>query len=210
MLAVGDDDQVEERVERVLEQTPLPQHVLEELDVLDARGELPAEIPGKIEPLPVAQLVRDGAFDDERAQGAAPSTQGRDEHRLQMLVKDLGLLEPQTAGRLRVGVVDRYPVSGGPVGRIGRGDEPERARPPVVQPDRGAPGADVGVELPQHPLDGGAQAVPRRHAPPERPGELPEGGRRGLAGSRWRGRRRCHAGALGRRVPVLGRVAEAF
>ena len=40
-----------ERVERVLEQTPLVQHVLEELDVLDAGRELPPEVCRKIEPL---------------------------------------------------------------------------------------------------------------------------------------------------------------
>ena len=80
--AVGDHDQIEQRVERVLEQTPLVPHVLEEPDVLDAGRELPPEVSGQIEPLPVVQLVGDGAFDDERAEGAAPAAQGRDEDRL--------------------------------------------------------------------------------------------------------------------------------
>ena len=56
VLAIGYDDEVDERVERVLQQAPLAEHLLEELDVLDAVRELAPEVAGQVQP--VAWLVR--------------------------------------------------------------------------------------------------------------------------------------------------------
>src|SRR5262249_46044652 len=40
-LAIDDGDEIDERVERVFEQAPLPQDLVEQLNVLDADGQLP-------------------------------------------------------------------------------------------------------------------------------------------------------------------------
>ena len=117
--AVGDHDQIDQRVERVLEQTPLVPHVLEELDVLDAGRQLPPEISGQIEALRVVQLVGDGAFDDERAEGPAPAAQRRDEDRLRWRAEDLRLLQTEPSGRRLLGVAGGDPLCRGAVGRIG-------------------------------------------------------------------------------------------
>ena len=58
VLAIGHHDQVEERVERVFEQTPLAPHLFEQLDVLDAVRELTPEVGGQLEPLEGVGLVR--------------------------------------------------------------------------------------------------------------------------------------------------------
>ena len=55
VLAIGHHDEVDERVERVLQQAPLAEHLLEELDVLDAVRELTPEVAGQVQP--VAWLV---------------------------------------------------------------------------------------------------------------------------------------------------------
>ena len=64
VLAIGDDHEVDERVERVLEQAPLAQHLLEELDVLDAVRELTPEVAGEIA---AGRLARPGATLRRRA-----------------------------------------------------------------------------------------------------------------------------------------------
>ena len=50
-LVVHDDDEIDERVERVLEQAPLPQDVVEQLDVLDPDRELARELARELEEL---------------------------------------------------------------------------------------------------------------------------------------------------------------
>ncbi len=117
--AVGDDDQIEQRVERVLEQTPLVPHVLEELDILDAGRKLPPEISRQIEPLRIVQLVGDGAFDDERAEGPAPAAQRGDEDRLRRLAEDLRFLQTEASGRRLLRVAGGDTVRRRAVGRIG-------------------------------------------------------------------------------------------
>ena len=188
MLAIGDDDEVEKRVEGIFEQTPLAQHVLEELDVLDAGRQLPAEIAGEIEALNIAELARDGALDDERSERAAPAAKGCDEHGLGPIVKDLRLIETQPTGGGLIRVTNRDALRGGRVLRVGGGDQPELSRPPVVQPDRHAARADVAIELLQHALDGRAKAVRRGHPAPERPGEVSE---RRLPRPLWLAGARC-------------------
>ncbi len=71
--AVGHDDQIGERVERILEQASLEQHLLEELDVLDSCRELPTEVCRSIEARARVVRPRVGAFDDERPEGATPA-----------------------------------------------------------------------------------------------------------------------------------------
>ena len=56
-LVVHDGDEIDERVERVLEQPPLPQDVVEQLDVLDPDRQLPRQLVGELEELAVVDRV---------------------------------------------------------------------------------------------------------------------------------------------------------
>ena len=122
-------------------------------------------------------------FDDERPEGAAPAAQGRDEDRLafpvRLVAEDLWLVEAEAARGGCVGVAGGDLLTRLAGCRVGRGHQAERPVPAVVQPDRGALGADVPVEFLEHLVERGAQPLRRRDASPERPGELPE---RGLVG----------------------------
>jgi len=94
---VGNDDRVVERVEGVLEQPPLAQHVFEELDVLDPDRELPAEFDGEIEARLIVHRLGGCALDHQGAERAAPAPERRDENRFDRAVisaKDLGALQP--------------------------------------------------------------------------------------------------------------------
>ena len=192
MLAIGDHDEVDERVERVLEQAPLAEHLLEELDVLDAVRELTPEVAGQFQPVARFVLVR--PLEDQRSEGAAPAAQGRDEDRLAPPVRldaeDLWLVEAEASRRGCIGVAGGDLLARIADRRVGRGHQAERPIPAVVQPDRGALGADVPVELLEYLVERDAQPLCRRDASPERPGELPKRGpvcRPGLAGAGWRG-----------------------
>ena len=148
VLAIGDDHQVEERVERVFEQTPLPEHLFEQLDVLDAVRELTPEIAGQVEPLEGVGFVRPRALDDERAEGAAPAAQGRDEDRFVRLVlplvrRDAQDLWPVEAKASRCGcvwIVGRDPLTRIAIRRVGRGDRSGATGPGgrAARPRRGA------------------------------------------------------------------------
>ena len=102
--AVRDGDEIDERVERVLEEAPLPQHFLEELHVLDADRELPPEIGRELEVLLRRERRARGALDDERAERAPPSAQRRDQHEIRAIVDELRPLEPQPSRGRRVGL----------------------------------------------------------------------------------------------------------
>ena len=94
------------------------------------------------------------------------------------LVEDQRMVQTEPPGRGLLGVARRDAFGRRAVGGIRGGDEPELTCAAVVQPDRGAPRADMGVELAEHGLDRGSEAVCRRNPAPERPGELPERGLR--------------------------------
>ena len=79
---IGDDDEIDERVERVFEQPALPQDLLEQLDVLDPDRELAAEIVRELDELRARpSSPASTPFDDERAERAAPAAQRGDERR---------------------------------------------------------------------------------------------------------------------------------
>ena len=75
----------------------MPQHLLEELDVLDPGGQLARKITGEVETLAVGQLIGNRALHDKRSERPAPTSQRRDEDSLGSLLKDEWLLEPQSA-----------------------------------------------------------------------------------------------------------------
>ena len=192
VLAIGYHDEVHERVERVLQQTPLAEHLLEELDVLDAVRELAPEVTGEVQP--VARLVLAPPFEDQRPERASPAAQGCDEDRLAPPVRldaeDLWLVEAEASRRGCVGVAGGDLLARISDRRVGRGHQAERPIPAVVQPDGGALGADVPVEFLEHLVERDAQPLRRGDASPERPSELPERGfvrRPGPAGAGWRG-----------------------
>ena len=56
-LLVHDGDEIDERVERVFEQAPLPQDVVEQLDVLDADRQLARQLARELEELGVVETV---------------------------------------------------------------------------------------------------------------------------------------------------------
>ena len=56
-VAIGDDDEIDERVEGVFEQPPLPQDLLEQLDVLDADRQLVSELVRELDELHFVEVA---------------------------------------------------------------------------------------------------------------------------------------------------------
>ena len=70
---IGDDDQVRDRVERVLELAARPHDVVEQLHVLDGARELAPELVGAVEQVELAAGLDAHAFEHDRAERAAAS-----------------------------------------------------------------------------------------------------------------------------------------
>ena len=147
-LLVHDGDEVDERVERVFEQPPLPQDVVEQLDVLDPDRQLARRAPARSRAIRRRRPGRPVAVHDERAECASPSAQRR-EHA--GAVEDRTVQPERARGEMRL-VVDRDPGSGPAAARSG------------LTPPRSIPSAPVrgrgGRAARRRPA--GRQAGPRR------------------------------------------------
>ena len=184
--AVGDDDEIDERVERVLEQAPLQQHLLEQLDVLDADRELPPEVCRAVERCAGVEFPT-SAFDDERAERPAPAAQGRDQDRSSAVGE--GELGPRPAAarvRADVRILGRDPLPRAVRRPVGRGDEPSsRARRSWSQTETRA-SAESSLTSASSVVEAGRGRASRR-PPPEGPRTAPGtrlAGRLGLTGTR--------------------------
>ena len=150
-IVVGDGHEIDERIERVFEQAALAQHVVEQQDVLDRDRQLAGQIVRDVEHGLVGQ--RAVAGEDERAEGAAPSPQRRDDQ----AVAPGRRVEPQGVRGVVRGVVSRDPRTGG-LGAAGGRRQGEHPAAPVVQPDFGRRGAEDLPDAGGHQLEGGRQA----------------------------------------------------
>src|SRR5690349_14490552 len=74
---VGDDDEIDERVERVFEQASLLDDLLEELNVLERERELSAEVVDRVDELLIVEIPG-VALQDDRAERAPPPAKGGD------------------------------------------------------------------------------------------------------------------------------------
>ena len=166
--SIGDGDEIDERIEGVLEDAPLPEHFLEQLHVLDADRELPSEIGRELEVLLRRKRRPRSALDDERAQRAPPAAQGRDQHEIRGIVDQLRPFEPQPARGRRVGIAGGDPRARGCVAvGMGRRDQDQLPGAPFVQPDRDPSRSGVRRVLGEHFADRLAQTMGRRDAAPE-------------------------------------------
>ena len=107
-VAIGDDDQIDERVEGVFEQAPLPQDLLEQLDVLDAGRQLVSELVREVDELHFVEVAAVHAAQDQRAERTPPAAERCDED----AVRQSGAIEPQAARRRVRGVFGRDPDAG--------------------------------------------------------------------------------------------------
>ena len=92
-VAIGDDDEIDERVEGVFEQAPLPQDLLEQLDVLDADRQLVSELVREVDELHFVEVAGVHAAQDQRAERTPPAAERGDED----AVRQSGAIEPQAA-----------------------------------------------------------------------------------------------------------------
>ena len=134
-------------------------HFLEQLHVFERERELPAEVVDRIDKLPFVEIPG-FAFDDDRAERAAPAAERRDQDPAPSAgvgVRNCGPVEPQPAGRNRVRL-GRHAGRGGGVGTVGGPGQGELARAAIVNPDRHPPGAEEVVDLGAQRFEGPADA----------------------------------------------------
>ncbi|PYQ80688.1 MAG: hypothetical protein DMG03_21910 [Acidobacteria bacterium] len=70
-----------ERIERVFQLPPRPDHVVEQLHVLDRARELPSQLVGAVEQIQLAARLHPYAFEHDRAQRPAASAKRYGDHR---------------------------------------------------------------------------------------------------------------------------------
>ena len=108
---VGDDDQVDEGVEGVLQQPAVLQDFVEQLHVLERDGQLPSQVVRHVDALLIVEVcgpavrgraLRGHAFDHDRAQRAPPPAQRRNQHPFLSLGGNLRPLQAEAAGRDRL------------------------------------------------------------------------------------------------------------
>ncbi len=171
-VLVHDGDEVDQRVERVLQQAPLAQDVVQQLDVLDPDRQLPSQLARELEELGIVERDPFGpglvALNGQGPERAAPTAQRGDDPR----AAQLRPVQPQPAGRVMGRVVNRDTVPEGRAFR--RGGQHQLTIPAVVQPDFDRSGPqnvpDFGCQGPQ----GGIQAQAGGDPPRKQQQKLPE------------------------------------
>jgi hypothetical protein len=128
-VRIDDRDKIDQRVEGVFEQPPLPEHIFEQQDVLNPDRELAGEFVREGEPRRIGGVPLISLFDDEGAQRATPAAERRHDPCAALFRP----LEPQPRSGVVRGVVDLDFVSDG--SPAGRRRQDQFAVPPLVQPD---------------------------------------------------------------------------
>ena len=72
---IGDHHHVRDRIERVFQLSPRPQHIVEQLHVLDGVRELTAELVGPIEKVELAARLHAHAVEDDRPERPAAASE---------------------------------------------------------------------------------------------------------------------------------------
>lgn len=147
----------------------LANHFLDQLQVLDDRGQLVRDVVGQFEALFRRELGRRRALQDQGAQRSTPATKRGDDGGSEAN----GAIEGKCQGGRRFGGVRRDP---GSVGNtcLRRGHEPQFPRPAIVEPDGGAGGPHERGCLARHRRQGFGKRRPGVGAPGKGQHALPE------------------------------------
>ena len=162
-VAIGDGHQIHQRVERVVQLAPRAEHRVEQQHVFYGARQLPAHFRRTVEQLELATRLEAHVVNHQGPERAAPSLQGNREQtgrgtltRAAMRLQ-FGTLAAQPDSRGLEGIAGRHAPLLRHVHHIGRRGEKHDARAAIVQPDRGAVGAE-------QPARSGAQRFEsRRH-----------------------------------------------